>query len=139
MRKKGRLIEAARYHPEDSRMHLAHDMETAQLFGDEHKIHYLGETFGINPVTDDDFKKIIGNINRMDPNGIGSRLMLLIVQAEKPSEARRLEKLYDSYMALPEGKRTSGFAVKDILCLALHKRSYFDYPRGSAPVEKFFS
>lgn len=141
MEKRGRLMEGSRYHPGDFQRSLGHQMEAAQLTGDRHTVSYLHETFGVRPISDEDFKAIVDRIRRMDPNGVGSHLVLLAVQAEEKKdrgEIRRLTRLYKQYLELPEESRASSIAVKDILCQALHKRSYFDYPRGRSPVEKFF-
>jgi hypothetical protein len=161
----GRLIKEALYHQGDFDVHIQREADYANALGDERKLHYLEETFGVKPFTDDDFSKIIDKIRKEDPYGIRTLALHNLETAEESgdkdkiriakiaynrcleiipvTEYRKWLKLKGSKSesveteGLPITSRPTSFACRDIVSLVLTGKGYFDSSLARRKVDEW--
>jgi hypothetical protein len=152
----GRLISEALYRPEDFRMRLQYDAEYAQENGDAHKLYHLEETFGIRPSRDEDLLMAVRRAEREDPCGIRTLVLCQLMEAESQKDEERVNLLRRVYQMtqimvpadpfamtnrfqemLPITSRPTSPCCRDIVCLSLTGKSYFSFPKGESPGDKW--
>lgn len=132
------LRKEALYQKGDFETHRYHDLAQAAMHGDTTTLHYTEENFGIRLPTEEEVQKALAKMEKEDPYNVRSLILLKSLETEDEKERRRIEGLADKFEALPIKARAGSPAAKNILCQALHNQSYFSYPHGKSPIDKFF-
>lgn len=82
----------------------------------------------------DDYKKLFGLLIQ----GPEKFILSLLRIANTEEERDRIKTIYERYQNLPALARRGSPKARNLVCKALYNRSYFNCPRTTCPIDKFF-
>jgi len=152
----GSLHPSAYYQEGDFEMHMAHLAEHASMIGNTRALHYLEENFGVRVLSDEQLRKNLERVQREDPHGLRTLIMLKMLEARGRNDEKKAKTLKELYARTFElfkthrnptnpnetehlSARPYAPGYKDILCQVLTGKSVFDFPKGKSPSDKWLA